>query len=356
MAPAILRDPMYRGRRFSHEVIELCVRWYITYRLSYRDLVAMMAERGVTVSHTTVMRWVLRYVPEYERKWAQCARPPSSSWRVDETAVSVAGGYYFLYRAVDKDGNSVASLLRPDRTIHSAKAFFRSAVTQSHIPWPAKINLDGNAASYRGLLELGEEDPRWKAVEIRSRRYLNNVIEQDHRAIKRRCASMLGFKTLNSAAVTLAGVELAHRIRKGQHLVSPGSQGKVPSLKDAWDRVLNREWTPAAQLSSPCSPMHQISASAWLPHGARKVRNKRLAGVRYAWDLRFGQGLYLQVTPRGGRRWQYRYRYDGKQRRLALGTYPRLSLEQAMVCHRLAQGILAAGTDPALRRSDVRSA
>jgi transposase-like protein len=103
MAPAIARDPIYRGRRFSHEVIELCVRGYITYRLSYRDLVAMMADPGISVSHTTIMRWVLRYVPEYERKWAQFARPPGLSWRVDETAISIMGGYYFLYRAVDKD-------------------------------------------------------------------------------------------------------------------------------------------------------------------------------------------------------------------------------------------------------------
>jgi transposase-like protein len=70
----ITRDPIYRARRFSAETIELCVRWYITYRLSYRDLAAMLAERGTLVSHTTIMRWVLRYVPEYERRWARFAR------------------------------------------------------------------------------------------------------------------------------------------------------------------------------------------------------------------------------------------------------------------------------------------
>ena len=88
----ISRDPIYRRRRFSAETIELCVRWYITYRLSYRDLSAMMAEREIVVSHTTVMRWLLRYVPEYERRWARFARPPGSSWRMDETAVNVRGG------------------------------------------------------------------------------------------------------------------------------------------------------------------------------------------------------------------------------------------------------------------------
>ena len=98
MTRAVRRDPIYRHRRFSPEIIETCVRWYITYRLSYRDLVAMMAERGVVVSHTTIMRWVLRYVPEFEKRWARYARPVHSSWRMDETAVSVRGGPHYLYR------------------------------------------------------------------------------------------------------------------------------------------------------------------------------------------------------------------------------------------------------------------
>ena len=115
MARRIARDPIYRGCRFSSETIETCVRWYITYRLSYRDLADMMAERGIVVSHTTIMRWVLRYVPEYERRWSRYARSPGSSWRMDETAVAVRGGRHYLYRAVDRRGKSVASLLCNDR-------------------------------------------------------------------------------------------------------------------------------------------------------------------------------------------------------------------------------------------------
>src|SRR6266446_936277 len=97
------RDPMYRGRRFPPETIELCVRWYITYRLSYRDLAAMMAEREVIVAHTTIMRWVLQYVQEYERRWARFAQPPGRSWRVDETAVAVRGGRHYLFRGVGQE-------------------------------------------------------------------------------------------------------------------------------------------------------------------------------------------------------------------------------------------------------------
>jgi transposase-like protein len=162
MTRRISRDPIYRRRRFSAETIELCVRWYITYRLSYRDLAAMLVEREIAVSHTTVMRWVLRYVPEYERRWARFARPPGSSWRMDETAVSVRGGRHYLYRAVDRDGKSVASLLCYNRSMESAQAFFRSAVAQEAVPWPGKINLDGNKATHRGLRLLGKEDCRWR--------------------------------------------------------------------------------------------------------------------------------------------------------------------------------------------------
>ena len=114
MTKAIARDPIYRRRRFQSETIELCVRWYLTYRLSYRDLLEMMAERGVTVSHSTILRWVQRYVPEFEQRWGRYVRRVQSSWRMDETAVSVRGGTpHYHYRAVDKHGKTVDSLLCP---------------------------------------------------------------------------------------------------------------------------------------------------------------------------------------------------------------------------------------------------
>jgi len=238
MTQAIDRDPIYRGRRFNSETIELCVRWYITYRLSYRDLVAMMAERDIVVSHTTVMRWVQRYVPEYEKRWARFAQPVNTSWRMDETAVSVRGGLHYLYRAVDKHGKSVGSLLRADRGMDAAQEFFRNAVATNRSRWPRKINLDGNAASHRALRLLGNEDPRWKSVVVRCCRYLNNIVEQDHRAIKRRCASMLGLKSFKTAAITFAGIELATRIRKRQFSFGRADKCSSWSLKQLWDRAL----------------------------------------------------------------------------------------------------------------------
>ena len=125
MPRAACRDPIYYRRRYPAEVIELCVRWYLTYKLSYRDLAAMMAERDVAVTHTTIMRWVQRYVPEFEYRWARFVKPTCSSWRMDETAISVRGQWRYLYRAVDRNGKSVHSLLSEDRTVDSAQEFFR---------------------------------------------------------------------------------------------------------------------------------------------------------------------------------------------------------------------------------------
>ena len=116
MTVAIARDPIYRGRRFQSEIIELCVRWYLTYRLSYRDLVEMLAERGVVVSHTTIYRWVQQYVPEFDRRWSRYAKAVHPSCRVDETAISVRGGHRYLYRAVDKFGKTVESYRLDGRT------------------------------------------------------------------------------------------------------------------------------------------------------------------------------------------------------------------------------------------------
>jgi len=129
----------------------VCVRWYITYRLRYRDLVAMMAERGVVISHTTIMRWVIRYVPEFEKRWNRFARSIGSSWRVDETYISIKGQWHYLYRAVDKQGRSIDFMLRPDRGIAAAQAFFRKALASHPDRAPRKVTLDGHVPSHRAL-------------------------------------------------------------------------------------------------------------------------------------------------------------------------------------------------------------
>jgi len=353
MTRRIERDTIYRCRRFSAETIELCVRWYTTYRLSYRDLAAMMAEREVIVAHTTIMRWVLQYVPEYERRWARFAQPPGRSWRVDETAVAVRGGRHYLFRGVDKNGKSIGSLLCGDRDMESAQAFFRAVVAHGRVPWPAKINIDGNKATLRGLRLLGEEDHRWRQVEVRARRYLNNVVEQDHRAIKQRCAPMLGLKSFPSAAVTLAGIELAHRIRKGQHLLPLEREVRQPSLKKMWDCALNQASQPVLADGTYYPPMHQIPRRAKRDR-AEEFLKSEFRPVRYLRKISFGGSLNLFVTSKGSRYCRYCYRYGGKRRTLSLGLYPEVPVDRARSRHLAAGQSLAEGVDPSLKREELR--
>jgi transposase-like protein len=164
MTKSLARDPMHRRRSFDADIIELCVRWYITYWLSYRDLVAMMAERGVEVSHTTILRWVVRYGPEFEKRWNRHARRIGSSWRVDETYVSIRGKWHYLYQAVDKQSKSVDFLVRRDGGIAAAQTFFRKALATNPTRWPRKVTLDGHTPSHRALRLLRRENPKWKYV------------------------------------------------------------------------------------------------------------------------------------------------------------------------------------------------
>src|SRR6266446_6479417 len=128
MAEPTSAQDLVKGRHFDQEIIILCVRWYLAFKLSSRDLVQMMAERGILLAHTTILRWVQQYVPEFEKRWNHYARPVSDSWRVDETYIKVRGEWVYLYRAVDKEGRTVDFLLSRQRDIAAAKRFFSRAV------------------------------------------------------------------------------------------------------------------------------------------------------------------------------------------------------------------------------------
>src|SRR4029450_3729841 len=125
---------LFKGRHFDRQVIILCVRWYLGYKLSSRDLVEMMGERGIELAHTTILRWVQRYVPEFEKRWSRYARTVGGSWRCDETYIKVNGRWTYLYRAVDKRGRTVDFRLSERRDVAAAKAFFRKAVKNHGTP------------------------------------------------------------------------------------------------------------------------------------------------------------------------------------------------------------------------------
>jgi transposase-like protein len=134
MTPAKSAQDLFKGRHFDREVIVLCVRWYLSFKLSSRDLVQMMSERGITLAHTTILRWVQRYVPDFEKRWGQYARPVGGSWRCDETYIKVKGRWTYLYRAVDKQGHTVDFLLSVKRDVAAAKRFFRKAMSNQARP------------------------------------------------------------------------------------------------------------------------------------------------------------------------------------------------------------------------------
>ncbi len=153
MSKLVSVDELFEGRHFDREVIILCVRWYLRYKLSFRDLVEMMAERGLSIAHTTIMRWVQRYAPEFEKHWNQFATAIGRSWRVDETYVKIRGNWVYLDRAVDRDGKTVDFGLSAKRDVAAAKAFFKKAI-KSQGRAPHTITLDGYAASHRAVREM----------------------------------------------------------------------------------------------------------------------------------------------------------------------------------------------------------
>ena len=185
-------DGLFNGHHVDREVIILCVRWYLRYKASFRDLAAMMAERGLSLVHTTIMRWVKRYTPEFFKRWNRLAVAAGQSWRVDETYVRIRGKWTYLYRAVDRAGKTIDFRLSTRRDVAAVKAI----KTQGRAP--ATIALDGYAASHRAVRGMKTDESLPRRTKLRSSKYLNNLIEQDHRSIRSRVTVMLG---INASAM-----------------------------------------------------------------------------------------------------------------------------------------------------------
>jgi transposase-like protein len=194
------------------DVILLCVRWYVAWSLSLRNLEEMMAERGLEVDHSSVHRWVIKLVPLFEKAFRKHKRPVGKSWRMDETYVKVRGQWKYLYRAVDTAGNTVDFLLRAHRDKAAARRYFEKAIDRNGEP--ETITVDKSGANLAALEALNADRPT--PIKVRQSKYLNNVVEQDHRAIKRIIKPMMGFKDFRCARIILAGIEVMHMIRKGQ--------------------------------------------------------------------------------------------------------------------------------------------
>jgi transposase-like protein len=218
-------------------VILLCVRWYLAYSLSLRNLEEMMAERGISVDHATVHRWVVRYSPELLERFNLRKRSVTRKWHVDETYIKVRGQWKYLYRAIDSNGDTVEFWSSERRDLTAAKRFLRKALKRHGRP--ERIVIDGSQTNREAILSCDTTDRlrntsrrKLKPIRVRQSQYLNNLIEQDHRAIKRRVRPMLGFKSIVSARVILSGIEMVHMMRKGQAKYAYNPQ---PSLVEQFD-------------------------------------------------------------------------------------------------------------------------
>jgi putative transposase len=210
LAPGIAK--VLKRLHYPFEVIVLCVRWYVAYSLSLRNLEEMMVERGIGVDHSTVHRWVIKLIPLFEKTFRKYKRPVGKSWRVDETYIKVKGSWKYLYRAVDKAGNTVDFLLRAKRDKVAARRFFDNAIGQNGSPETVTIDKSGSNLAALHAVNAERETP----IKVRQVKYLNNIVEQDHRAVKRITRPMLGFKDFGCARIILSGVEIMHMIKKGQ--------------------------------------------------------------------------------------------------------------------------------------------
>lgn len=197
----------FKGIHLPKSVILQAVFFYLRYTVSYSDLEETLAERGVTVDHATLNRWVVKFAPQIAARAQSRKRPGATSWRMDETYIKVKGRWAYLYRAVDRDGQTLDFMLSKRRDPAAAGRFFTRAIGTNGVP--DRIAIDKSGANLAGLQAVNvilKFTGGGHTTEIRQAKYLNNIVEQDHRFIKRITAPMMGFKAFHSAAVTNAGI------------------------------------------------------------------------------------------------------------------------------------------------------
>ena len=210
------RKDDFKWRQYKGKLILLCVRWYLTFTLSYRQIERMLREQGWLVDHTSVFRWVQRYGPELAKRCRAFLKPTNRSYRTDETYIKVKGEDRYLYRAVDSTGQTIDFLLTAKRDKASAKRFFRKALCCSSNRSPRVINVDKNRAYPAAFQELKAEGILSRRCRLRQCKFLNNIVEQDHRTLKRRVKLAMGYGSFRTAWRTIQGIEALHLIGKGR--------------------------------------------------------------------------------------------------------------------------------------------
>ena len=203
---------MFKGHCFPKEIILQAVYLKLRFSLSYRDVEGLLSIRGVRVDHATIQRWIYKFTPLMETNLIKRRKPVGNNWRMDETYIKVKGEWMYLYRAVDKDGNTIDFLLTKKRNKYAAHKFLVKAINDNGCP--KVINIDRSGANKEAIKTYNKRS--FKRIRIRQCKYLNNRVEGDHRFIKWRTQQMLGFKNFESASRTLAGIEIVRMIKKEQ--------------------------------------------------------------------------------------------------------------------------------------------
>ena len=211
---------MFDRHRYTRVIILQAVYFKLRFTLSYRDVEELMSIRGIKVDHSTIQRWVFKFSKEVEKNMHKRKKQVCDSWRMDETYIKVKGRDMYLYRAVDKYGNTVDFLLTRRRQKISAQKFFNKAIGNNGKP--RIVNIDKSGSNSSAILTVNKRSLSTKKIKIRKVKYLNNIIEQDHRRIKRRIRIMTGFKEFESAQRTLSGIEVVSIIKKDQ-IINPCS-------------------------------------------------------------------------------------------------------------------------------------
>jgi transposase-like protein len=210
----------FKGRHFQKDIVLQSVRWYLAYSRSYRDTEELMAKRGFSVDHSTINRWVIHYSPQLEAAFRLKKKRVGNRWRMDETYIKVKGQWKYYYRAIDKQGNTIDFLLTTTRDTQAALRFLKKVLKENGKP--SLVNIDQSGANHAGLKQLNRDNNT--GIKIRQCKYLNHIIEQEHRRTKRLTRPMLGFKNFHAAQRTLAGMEVMAMIRKGQMKTRAGDK------------------------------------------------------------------------------------------------------------------------------------
>jgi len=206
----------FKWRHYAPDVILLCVRWYCRYSLSYRDVEQMMKERGLELDHVTVYRWVQRYAPEINKRMRPYLKMAGTSYRIDETYVKVGTQWKYLYRALDKEGQTIEFMLSAKRDISAVKRFFKKMMRADHRRLPFSISVDKHASYPDAFSSSQKEKVLPFDCRLRQTKYLTNIVEQDHRFVRRRWRAMQCFRSFHTAERTLEGVEAMHMLHKAQ--------------------------------------------------------------------------------------------------------------------------------------------